>query len=202
MSSNIIFITGPTCSGKTTIKKYLLENIKDSKNLLLNTTRPIRDGEIDGVDYNFDIDENLAEYIKSNRLFEYIMYETSHGNWWYYTLKNSIKDNNTYIISASIDTLFRYYKNILNLDMVVRIIPIVLETEKETIEKRYKQRQSDNQDDPEIERRINSDIEKYKKYEYLIEKIVLYDNIFLNTGEKDLNELCEHISNRVTEIIG
>ena len=56
----MIIITGASCSGKTTAARILKE--KGYKEAISHTNRPIRDGEKDGVDYNFVSDETLHSY--------------------------------------------------------------------------------------------------------------------------------------------
>lgn len=47
----VVILTGESCSGKDTIRRALEK--KGYKNIVSYTTRPIRCGEINGVDYNF-----------------------------------------------------------------------------------------------------------------------------------------------------
>ena len=51
----MIVLVGKTCSGKDSIKKELIN--LGMKNIVTYTTRPLRNGEVNGVDYHFiDID--------------------------------------------------------------------------------------------------------------------------------------------------
>lgn len=56
----LITITGPTCSGKTTLHSLMVESGLYS-NPVSFTTRNIRPGEVDGVDYFFTSREQLSE---------------------------------------------------------------------------------------------------------------------------------------------
>ena len=53
MKGNILVISGPSGSGKSSLMKELLKDIKDSYFSISSTTRPIREGEQDGVNYHF-----------------------------------------------------------------------------------------------------------------------------------------------------
>ena len=46
----IFCLMGKSSTGKDTIGKYLLKTM-DVKNIVLYTTRPIREGELDGREY-------------------------------------------------------------------------------------------------------------------------------------------------------
>ena len=48
-----IIISAPSGTGKTTICNSLRESIPDLKFTISHTTRKIREGEVDGVDYIF-----------------------------------------------------------------------------------------------------------------------------------------------------
>lgn len=48
----LLILVGPSGSGKTTVEKELIKSHNFTK-IVSSTTREIRDGEIDGVDYNF-----------------------------------------------------------------------------------------------------------------------------------------------------
>ena len=52
MSKFLITLTGPSCSGKTTLENHLIKN-NIALRLCGYTTREKREGEIDGFDVNF-----------------------------------------------------------------------------------------------------------------------------------------------------
>ena len=49
----IFYVMGKSASGKDTIYKKLLERFPGLKTVVTYTTRPIRDGETEGVEYHF-----------------------------------------------------------------------------------------------------------------------------------------------------
>ena len=57
----ICYIMGKSSSGKDTIYKRLKERMPQLKTITLYTTRPVRAGETDGVEYYFVDEERLAE---------------------------------------------------------------------------------------------------------------------------------------------
>ena len=202
MASKIIFITGATCSGKSTVKNFLCENITNIQALPLHTNRPKRETDIEGIDYIFNTDEEIKDLIYAEKPFEFTYYKTPHGDWYYCTSKDDIKDDTTYIISASVDTLCRYYKNIFKLPFDVTIIPIYIKTTLNAMEIRYYER-SENKDDPEIERRILDDYRKYNdgKYSNILDLIIPEENTFLNLSVTNIDKLLNKILNRVKELI-
>ncbi len=85
----IYCIIGKSSTGKDTIYKKLIKK----KELRLNrivpyTTRPIREGEEDGVEYFFTDVEMLEHLKQENKIIECRGYNTVHGMWYYYMVKD------------------------------------------------------------------------------------------------------------------
>ena len=59
--SKIFYIMGKSSSGKDTIYKKIREKLPQLKRITPYTTRPIREGETDGVEYFFVDEERLNE---------------------------------------------------------------------------------------------------------------------------------------------
>lgn len=97
MRPPITVVVGPTCSGKTTYVDYLCKNLGYSK-IVTYTTRPPREGEIDGVDYHFisvqDFEKRYREFTLPR---EFTVY---NGDVYYYGVLTSDieKFNNSLLI--------------------------------------------------------------------------------------------------------
>jgi len=83
----IIYLMGKSSTGKDTIYKRLLETERFGfRTIPLYTTRPIREGEHDGVEYFFT-DEAGYESLKSlGKVLEERTYDTVLGKWRYFTV--------------------------------------------------------------------------------------------------------------------
>ena len=68
---NIITLTGPTASGKSTIADRLLEVDNKLFNSISTTTRKIRKDEVDGKDYNFVSFQEFETRVKNNEFLEH-----------------------------------------------------------------------------------------------------------------------------------
>lgn len=84
----IIVVSAPSGAGKTSIIKSILSNHKNIVFSISATTRPKRDGEIDGVDYFFLTKGEFEKKIENN---EFVEYEKFFDNY-YGTLKSFIED--------------------------------------------------------------------------------------------------------------
>lgn len=68
---SLIIISGTTCAGKGTVIKKLLERNKNIVLSLSYTSRPIRKGEVDGIDYKFISHEEFERKIENGDFLEY-----------------------------------------------------------------------------------------------------------------------------------
>lgn len=83
----IFCLMGKSSSGKDTIYKSLMED--DSlglKRMIPYTTRPIRQGEQDGVEYYFVSEQRLKDLQEAGKVVELRAYDTVYGIWKYFTV--------------------------------------------------------------------------------------------------------------------
>ena len=81
----IYYVMGKSSSGKDTIYKKLLEAYPRIRTIVPYTTRPIREGERDGVEYFFVDEERLREMQEAGQVIEVRSYDTKCGVWTYFT---------------------------------------------------------------------------------------------------------------------
>lgn len=86
MMGKIFYIMGKSSSGKDTIYKRLLgdQELK-LRNIILYTTRPMRQGEMPGREYYFVEDGTFQEFQKQGKIIEARTYQTVYGPWIYFT---------------------------------------------------------------------------------------------------------------------
>lgn len=93
----IFYIMGKSSSGKDTIYKRLLECSETAfQTIVMYTTRPIRQGEQDGVEYYFVTEERQRQLEQAGRIIELRSYNTVHGVWNYFTVKDEQIDLEKY----------------------------------------------------------------------------------------------------------
>ena len=74
MSGKLIVISGPSGVGKSTVVRKVMEQCPSLHFSVSATTRPMRPGELDGVNYYFMNRERFQELIRSDALLEYAEY--------------------------------------------------------------------------------------------------------------------------------
>ncbi len=124
----IYIIMGKSATGKDTIYKKITELKElELKTVVLYTTRPIRIGEANGVEYFFVTEKKLDEFQKSNKIIEYRGYDTIHGLWSYFTVDDGQIDleNNNYIMIGTLES----YEQIKKYYGKENVVPIYIEVD-------------------------------------------------------------------------
>lgn len=122
----IFFLMGKSASGKDTIYNHLLQQ-KDLGLLpyVGYTTRPIRAGEQDGVEYYFTTKEDLDRFEQEGSLIECRVYHTVYGDWYYYSVDSDKVDlsQNDYLYIGTLES----YVKMRDYYGADKIIPIYIE---------------------------------------------------------------------------
>ncbi|MDO5590701.1 MAG: guanylate kinase [Lachnospiraceae bacterium] len=84
----IYYIMGKSSSGKDTLYKEVLKELPELRTLVLYTTRPIREGEREGVEYHFVTDKELTIFRNAGKIIEERTYDTVYGAWKYATIED------------------------------------------------------------------------------------------------------------------
>lgn len=99
----IFVIIGKSATGKDTIYDLLTGKFDLAQNVMY-TTRPIRTGEKDGVDYHFVTPEIYEQMSNENRIIESRTYNTIRGPWTYFTAADGFDLNEkNYLLENTIE---------------------------------------------------------------------------------------------------
>ena len=93
----IFAIAGKASTGKDTLTKMLSE-ILEIPIALSFTTRPMRIGEKQGVEYHFISDDDFWDLHGCGLLAEYTSYEVASGETWHYGLTKKELEKNEYVL--------------------------------------------------------------------------------------------------------
>ena len=95
----IYIITGPSGVGKNTIIEAMSTDL-DFYFSVSHTTRPQREGEVDGKDYHFVTEEEFNSLVDENLMIEYEQY----GGFFYGTSKKEIlKESNIILLDLEVN---------------------------------------------------------------------------------------------------
>ena len=113
----LIILCGPAGSGKNYILNNLMSKYPDDLNLIIpDTTRPPRDSEKDGVDYNF---LTTDEFFTKKHLEV-----TEFNNWYYGTPIDALRQNKINITILNPMAILQIYKYIDNLNIKIFYIDV------------------------------------------------------------------------------
>lgn len=160
----LVLYTGSSGVGKGTIMQELLKRDKNIRLSVSNTTRPPREGEINGVHYNFVTKEQFESLIQKDGYLEYAEY---CGNY-YGTPKQQVDDllSQGYDVFLEIEVcgglqIMEKYPDVLSI--------FVLPPSLDTLEKRLRRRGTE--DEKTILKRLGEakrEIECSEKYKYVV----------------------------------
>lgn len=121
----IITLTGASASGKDFLLKEILRENEHVKPIVSITTRPKRDGEEDGVEYNFITLEEFEDVYRNDGLIEIRQYNTVDGVWYYGVTKSSIDvhSDDIYIVILDVQGVYqlREYLHTVETDKPIEI---------------------------------------------------------------------------------
>ena len=123
----IYCMMGKSSSGKDTLYQKVLERLPQIHRVVPYTTRPIREGEQDGVEYHFMDDKQLAELETDGKIVELRAYNTVHGIWKYFTVDDGQIDleQGDYLLIGTLET----YEKIREYYGAEHLVPIYIEVE-------------------------------------------------------------------------
>ena len=154
----MLVLLGKTSVGKDTILKEITK--LGLKSIVSYTTRPMRDGEVEGVNYHF-IDKSQFRRMKLQGFFaETTSYNVATGGTWYYG--SALKDMNDDAIVILNPEGLRALKE--NKD--IHPISFLITAKEDTLRERLKKR-GDNPE--EAERRLKADKEDFSDIDDLVD---------------------------------
>lgn len=124
----IFCLMGKSACGKDTIYKQILSDKSlPLKTLIPYTTRPIRDGEQNGVEYYFLTEEEQQELAQQGKIIELRTYHTVHGIWKYFTVNDHQLDltANDYLIIGTLES----YRKLQEYFGINCLVPLYIDLE-------------------------------------------------------------------------
>ncbi|RKM53832.1 guanylate kinase [Butyrivibrio sp. X503] len=120
----IFLLMGKSTSGKDTIYRELIKNgdLKLNK-VIPYTTRPMRDGETDGVQYFFKDENGYLELKNAGKIIEERTYHTNYGEWRYFTVDDGQIDlaNGNYLMIGTLES-YCYIRDYFGKENVIPLL--------------------------------------------------------------------------------
>ena len=122
----MIVLVGESASGKSSIEKYLVDNCGYNK-IVSYTTRPPREGEVDGIDYHFISKSQFRRLSEQDFFAEQAVYR----DWYYGVAKKDCTDDKVAVLTPhglrqvskikDINTI-SFYINVPRRDRLIKIL--------------------------------------------------------------------------------
>ena len=193
-AKKIFALLGYMGVGKDTILKQVLKDMDDVKPIISTTTRPMRKGETEGVEYYF-IDD--TEFFRRGTDFvEQRIYHTKvkengveKNATWRYGIERMELEKDDYLI-VIVDSVG--YKELKNYVGNNKIVPIFISAPQEELKARALAR---GDLEAEVDRRLKDDYERFLPFRI---KTVYHE---VKNGEGSLNEAVKEVEGIITKHI-
>ena len=193
-AKKIFALLGYSSVGKDTILKQVLKDMDDVKPIISTTTRPMRKGETEGVEYYF-IDD--VEFFRRGTDFvEQRIYHTKvkengveKDATWRYGIERAELEKDDYLI-VIVDSVG--YKELKNYVGNGRIVPIFISAPKEELKARALAR---GDLEAEVDRRLKDDYERFMDFRVR----TVYHEVKNTNGR--LEEAIKEVENIITKHI-
>lgn len=184
---NLLVISAPSGTGKTTVCRNLVERVENIVLSVSYTTRPLKSGEKDGIDYHFVDDKTFDGMVGNEELLEWAeIYGRRYGT------SRKIVDE---MLGSGVDVLLEIdvqggmnVKRAEPESVLIALFP----PDRNSLYERLKKRR--REDENEIEERVNAalmELEILKKYDYFV------INSYLEKAIKDVMLIIESLHFRV-----
>lgn len=185
----VIFLIGQSNTGKDTIMNLLLKELTYLKGYVYNTTRPMREGEENGVTYNFKTYEEFQRDLELEEVIEYREYKMADGNIVVYYTPAIKPDDNIYLLTGTVNmckSCIKYYGS----DIVV---PIMLQvSDRERLMRGILREDKNKRDYKEVARRFYDEFNEYNDENInSIENLRRVENVDLEDCVNELKQIIE-----------
>lgn len=122
----IYYLLGKSATGKDTLYKEILKRRPKLRTVTMYTTRPIREGETDGVEYFFTGREELERQLASGKVIESRIYQTIAGPWTYYTVDDGqfdVADDESCLMIGTLES----YEKMCTYFEAGKMVPVYIE---------------------------------------------------------------------------
>lgn len=126
--SKIFIVIGKSATGKDTIFKELIQRTRGQlKTIVPYTTRPIRTGETEGMEYHFVTAKERDRLREQGKIIEERIYQTVFGEWAYFTADDGQIDLNadSYIMISTLEG----YESLVGYFGLEHVVPVYIEVE-------------------------------------------------------------------------
>lgn len=168
-----LILSAPSGTGKTTTCRVLREKLPDLKISVSHTTRKIRKGEKEGLDYTFISQQEFEEKIKSKDFLEWAQVHNFYYGTSFQAADTSLENGHDTLLELDVQGV----ESLRAMDYE-GIYILILPPSVEEMQARLTKRGTESED--RIQQRVETgkkEIKKYKIYDYVITNYVVEDTV-------------------------
>jgi guanylate kinase len=161
----VLVLSGPSGAGKSSLVNKIIDDLGECYFSISTTTRPIRDGEEDGVHYHFVDEEEFKKEIEADQFLEYAVV---HGNYYGTSMrpvKKALEEGKLVLFDVDVQGNHAINNRLGDITTSVFITPPTLSE----LKRRLENRSTDTQEV--IDKRIamaKREIQRVSEYDYLL----------------------------------
>lgn len=164
-SGAVLVLSGPSGAGKTSLIKNIANDIGDFYFSISTTTRPIREGEVDGVNYYFVSEEEFQKDIKADNFLEYAMVHGNHYGTSIKPVREALNEGKLVLFDIDVQGNTAINSRLGDITTSVFITPPTLSELKKRLENRSTDSQEVMQGRLKMAKR---EIQRISEYDYMI----------------------------------
>ena len=168
-----LILSAPSGTGKTTTCRVLREKLPDLKISVSHTTREIRKGEKEGLDYTFISQQEFEEKIKNKDFLEWAQVHNFYYGTSFQAADTTLENGHDTLLELDVQGV----ESLRAMDYE-GIYILILPPSIEEMQARLTKRGTDSED--RIRQRVETgkkEIKKYKIYDYVITNYVVEDTV-------------------------
>jgi guanylate kinase len=161
----VLVLSGPSGAGKSSLVNKIIDDLGECYFSISTTTRPIREGEEDGVHYHFVDEEEFKKEIEADQFLEYAVV---HGNYYGTSMrpvKKALEEGKLVLFDVDVQGNHAINNRLGDITTSVFITPPTLSE----LKRRLEARSTDTQEV--IDKRVamaKREIQRVAEYDYLL----------------------------------
>ncbi len=198
----LVVVTGFSGSGKDTLINLFLQKRSDFDMIVTHSTRPKRPGEIPGIHHHFVNYQQFESLVKKGKMLEYVKYGSFYKGTSIkefekiYTGKNLIWRIDVLRAATYEDTFYETFDEKSAKLFSERSLRLFIKTPSpKSALMRYKKRDIENADVSEFDKRMERDVEIFRKYKHKFPNIIVNRNGHLHDALAEMEKIVDSYSN-------
>ncbi len=164
-SGAVLVLSGPSGAGKSSLINKIADSIGNYYFSISTTTRPIRNGEVEGIHYHFVDEEEFKKDIAEDNFLEYAVVHGNHYGTSLKPVRKALSEGKLVLFDIDVQGNTAINSRLGDITTSVFITPPTLSE----LKKRLKNRSTDSQEVMEARLKMaKREIQRISEYDYMV----------------------------------